>query len=1415
MRIIDKLISEKNHGPDRTRTGFTLMEVIVSLFIIMILTLGVYSLVLLFLGITNDNKFYVEAIEIANQRIEQIRNMPYSDVGVISGIPNGIIPQEEIISRSGHYTVNTYVTYFDDPADGRIGSTTPDTIPTDYKIATVKVSWQAKSGLKNVTMFSKVIPRTVETNEGYGLLKITVSGANAQPIPTAEVRVVNNLVNPPINVINLTDGKGELYLPATSSYQGYEITVTKTNEEPQYYYGTDRTYGTSTGQSPYHLTVTEGDMTEEAFTIDKLATLQIRTVTANLPENWPVNESHGGAEQVKPRLALDGADNLYFAWQSQSSASSSVFVQKYNSGAVKQWTDDIVINNTLFQENPDIAISAGGHSFIVWQDNSSSLKALTYAPGTRLARDKAQPAGAVEKQPNFALINSQNTYFEPILKEYSDTTFYTSTNEFAFMYPDFSVLADNLHMNIIPAFSLPQRWLSQFALPLIKDAFVSRPAQAAGNIVQTKIGNVAGWSSTLTAAFDNTPTAGNVIIAIAVHSNAGDTFNTPYNAAGNFTEAKYSNTNWQMDIGIWHKVAGAGEPKQVTLTCSSYINGGVMMLMEVSGLDTGNLVDVTAANDQTGSTGNTSNSGWTAVSTDSGFAVAASVFADNNFSQPNSSNWSSGSSDHWTQRLWDYWSTNNDGSLAVASMNITAAAAQRASLTLYGGGSEERNSVMVVYNLYNPDDVSVSATGTQIANVQSGQAGNYLGAAFVVRDLTGSRGVTGITLRELGTVNAQNDLANIKLFYDLDTSAPYDCGSESYSGTETQFGATDADGFSGANGTAIFNDSVNISTTKTLCLYTVLDTGPDAEAGETIDIQIDDPASDIAITVGNVIGGASVPLDGSTVIDTPPETHQESYRWRNDDGDETGATWRESEVMPVTAVSAERLRLRFKLTNTGSLPAAAANYRLEYGEKFTSCAAAAWTAVPNDESMHWRMDASAFIDDADPTTRQLFDFGGHTFASGEMHESANTTGPIVLDGNETTEIEFSIRSTANAADNPYCFRLTDAGTEIDDYDIYPEVTLVGDYNIYIKSLDSAGNTRWAVKRVNNDNSNAHQTDPRIALTENFGTATTVVVWLDTRNGNYDLYAQSFDSDGNKLWNSGDDLALTGSSTDEYSPALAIDSNDNVYIAWTEDTVLKKTIYLAKYDLSGSALWPEPKKIVDSLFDVYDPSLAIDSGNNLYLAYTEKVIGITTAYLARYDTDGAEQWNVRANQEAFTANQSAPACAVRGAALYVSWTDNRENNDDIYAQKFDLAGTALWTDDLRLNIETGTSSQEYSRLAVDSTGDPYGVWQDSRNGYNDIYATEFTDPGAIIPMPHVPLRVWGTKTVGITPLKFEYDKTFYTDANGQFDSAVEFDNPGYRVEIVAASSSSSIILRDPIQPLMIMPQETKTWYLYIE
>jgi len=362
----------------KNQKGLSLVEVLVSVLIIALLTLGVYSLLVLSLKITADNKFYLEAMEIANQKMEQIRNLSYADVGTVSGSPSGAIPDSETISREGEYTISTFIKYEDDEYDGTLDLGTDD-IHDDYKIATVKVSWQGKYGEKSVTVFSKIIPNTEETSTGNGLLKIIVVDSNGNPVDDADIHIENATHS--ISATSTSDSDGEFKYSVLPDFEGYEITVTKSG------YGIDKTYTRdeiingiiNSNPTKPHLTVTEGVKTEESFSIDLLSNLTIKTVTANLPQNWQVNNDTSGEAQVNSRLAIDNAGFIYIVWQDYRDTSSDkprIYAQKYDADGNAQWPNsttpnDIKISDANNQVLPDILVDNDGNLYICWNDDSN------------------------------------------------------------------------------------------------------------------------------------------------------------------------------------------------------------------------------------------------------------------------------------------------------------------------------------------------------------------------------------------------------------------------------------------------------------------------------------------------------------------------------------------------------------------------------------------------------------------------------------------------------------------------------------------------------------------------------------------------------------------------------------------------------------------------------------------------------------------------------------------------------------------------------------------------------------------------------------------------------------------------------------------------------------------------------------
>ena len=347
-------------------------------------------------------------------------------------------------------------------------------------------------------------------------------------------------------------------------------------------------------------------------------------------------------------------------------------------------------------------------------------------------------------------------------------------------------------------------------------------------------------------------------------------------------------------------------------------------------------------------------------------------------------------------------------------------------------------------------DVNVSSLGTQIASTEIGSTDTYAGGTFVLTEAAATRTVSSITIHETGSVDASTDLSNIKLYYDLDTVAPYDCAAESYTGAEAQYGTTVPGGFSAANGSVSFSDSVSISPTSTLCGYVVYDVDTSAQNGDTIGLQILNPSTDVAVSGGAAVAPTTpVALAGTTNL-TGAIVTQVHYHWRNDDGSETGATSATggSEDTAITDVARDEVfRLRLGLSNEGGTSTPAVQYQLQYGVKATTCdVIASWTNVGATNNDAWDMFDSTFLTHGSSTTDIAVSNGGlsdeeSVFLTSNqgVRDTSDTTATTTLGSTNYVDYEFVLTTTGNTPfDVNYCFRLIENGQPLTDYSVYPE-----------------------------------------------------------------------------------------------------------------------------------------------------------------------------------------------------------------------------------------------------------------------------------------------------------------------------------------------------------------------------------------
>lgn len=343
----------------------------------------------------------------------------------------------------------------------------------------------------------------------------------------------------------------------------------------------------------------------------------------------------------------------------------------------------------------------------------------------------------------------------------------------------------------------------------------------------------------------------------------------------------------------------------------------------------------------------------------------------------------------------------------------------------------------VTYTPTPPVVITVGTTGTQVAAMNIPSTNNYVGGAFTfVRD-SGSADVTSITIAETGTVNANLNLSNAKLFFETAATCAFNAD-------ETQFGTFQS--FNSSEN-ATFSGTMPVGTSQ-VCVYVVLDVGSGASNNQTLDIEISS-ASDVFVSAGIVSGTFPAAIANSTTLGTSAfiTLDQNHYRFRDDSATlDTDSGWLVGQDAIYSPLIKNALtRLRVEIANTGSLAADSYNYRLQSAlrngaacgddETFTDVPATATTE-------HWEMvDSSQYADGDNVTVSRLTATG--TFTNGKgVEDPSNQTAALSLTNGNYTEFEYAIQATTNAVNSgAYCFRLTNAGSTANfTYSIYPQIT---------------------------------------------------------------------------------------------------------------------------------------------------------------------------------------------------------------------------------------------------------------------------------------------------------------------------------------------------------------------------------------
>lgn len=145
------------------KTGFTLLEVLIAVFILAVLAIAITGIAVLGTRSAVVNEQSIVAQGISSEELERLRVLSYDEVGFISpaaGQPDGLLEQAQQVNRNGQdYTVTYQVELVDDPVNGTVTGALTEA-NADYKIVTVTTSYTTAGGATRDNVVSTLVADT-------------------------------------------------------------------------------------------------------------------------------------------------------------------------------------------------------------------------------------------------------------------------------------------------------------------------------------------------------------------------------------------------------------------------------------------------------------------------------------------------------------------------------------------------------------------------------------------------------------------------------------------------------------------------------------------------------------------------------------------------------------------------------------------------------------------------------------------------------------------------------------------------------------------------------------------------------------------------------------------------------------------------------------------------------------------------------------------------------------------------------------------------------------------------------------------------------------------------------------------------------------------------------------------------------
>jgi hypothetical protein len=287
-------------------------------------------------------------------------------------------------------------------------------------------------------------------------------------------------------------------------------------------------------------------------------------------------------------------------------------------------------------------------------------------------------------------------------------------------------------------------------------------------------------------------------------------------------------------------------------------------------------------------------------------------------------------------------------------------------------------------------------------------------------------------------------------------------------------------------------------------------------------------------------------------------------------------------------------------------------------------------------------------------------------------------------------------------------------------------------DIYAQRVNSSGYVQWTANGV-------PVCTGQTGLTMNQmipdGAGGAIITWYDRRNATNDIFAQRISGAGVVAWTT-NGITVCAAAGSQTNPVIASDGAGGAILAWQDQRSGNWNIYAQRINATGVPQWTADGIVIcDAAQSQSLPQVISDGAGGAIIAWQDHRNAVDDdLYAQRVDAGGTALWTANGASvvSSMTGNQRTCRVAPAGPGeALVAWVDYRSGTADIYAQKMDAGGTPIWTAN-GAAVCAATGNQLNVQLISDGSGGAVATWEDERSGTGawDLYAQRFSAGGSM-------------------------------------------------------------------------------------